>query len=138
MELLKEWFKKFDKNKDKLIDWEEFKEMMKAFTLKDELREIFLKYSEKSSNFLDNDMPLMKIEQFHSFLKLEQEEKFLLEESIEIIKSFKNQHNSNDFTLSFHDFCLYMFSIDFNNLFDHEKRVIYQVKNSFITTFYFF
>ncbi len=138
-------FKKFDRNSNGFIEFNEFLELMRERLYKPELERIFRKhcklanFTEKkqgnleekkkfSKNFRKNaDIPMMTFEEIQRFFAVFQKEN-LTEKQLKALLDpfFIDKKETRDFSLSFLTFCNLVFSWE-NSVFDPFHETIYQV-----------
>lgn len=133
---MNQFFHKYDLDKNNLIDWSEFKMVIKEFTLKPELKKLYNKYKKKTK--FENDDLGIGVEELKQFYGKEQKEIIDLMDLLYNMNIFKmteeesknefmRESLKNDCTFTFSDFCSLMFSKT-NSIFSQKKQRVYQVE----------
>lgn len=127
-----ELFKKFDKNGNGKIEFDEFTELMKDRLYKKELEKLFRRHLlDASRNKVDlrknAEVPMMEFAEVKKFLLKTQQENLTEKQIKEMLDLFFNdKKEERNYKISYLQFCNIIFCME-NSIFNPYKETIYQV-----------
>ncbi|KAL4503015.1 hypothetical protein ABPG72_014244 [Tetrahymena utriculariae] len=129
---LLEKFQFYDENNDKLLQVNEFVEIIRDLLSKSELIPLFKKYVPSFSEKSNLNSPVMKKETFLKFMKVEQKQDNLDLKSQQFLDMYFAEKNN---IISYNDFINLIFNYQ-NNIYDPAKLSVYQPMDYPLTDYF--
>ena len=122
-------FNKYDTNRSKNIDLNEFQQIIDDITKKPELIPVFKDYTEEANKQFEEKRPMMYPKELKIFFEKVQKQRLTMESILEIIDEYQDpadKENNPEKKISFKTFRDLLFSQN-NSIFKSERTDVFQV-----------